>query len=121
MAVAIFDQGISIPGSLKDWKFFEGFTRRFRNLFGLAPDLSDPKYDGEVIRLAIEESASSTGLSQHGKGLAHIRAFVDSCKTGRLLILSRCGKYEYHKGNQPLVEYLPTTVGGTLVEWQVTI
>jgi hypothetical protein len=121
MAIAIYDQGISIPGSLKGWKFYEGFTNRFKRLLGLAPDLNDPTYDGQVIKLAIEESTSSTGLSQHGKGLAHIQAFVDSCKSGRLRILSRCGKYEYTKGNQPVVESLETSVGGTLVEWQVTI
>src|SRR5690606_2528751 len=71
MKVAIFDQGVSIPGSLKDWRYYESFSKRFLRMLGVAPDLSQPMFDGEVIRLAIEESATSTYMEKHGKGLGH--------------------------------------------------
>lgn len=121
MSVAIFDQGVSIPGSLRDWKFFGGFSERFQKAMGMPPDLSEPKYDGRVIELAIEESATSTNLEKHGKGLGHIKAFVDSCSRGRLVIISRFGFYMYEKGKKPIVKLLDANIGGTLVEWDVMI
>lgn len=121
MSVAIFDQGVSIPGSLHEWRFYGGFAERFRNVIGLPVDLTDPKYDGRVIELAIEESATSTNLEKHGKGLGHIKAFVDQCSSGRLTIVSRYGFYMYEKGKKPLVKSLNVNMGGTLVEWDVTI
>lgn len=121
MNVAIFDQGVSIPGSLQNWKFYGGFVDRFKAALGLPPDLSEPKHDGRVIELAIEESATSTNMVKHGKGLGHIKAFVDSCSSGRLTIVSRFGLYKYEKGMKPLVKTLDVNIGGTLVEWDVTI
>ncbi|TPJ98596.1 MULTISPECIES: hypothetical protein [unclassified Mesorhizobium] len=121
MNVAIFDQGVSIPGSLKGWKFYGGFAERFLNAVGIPPDLSEPRYDGRVIELAIEESATSTNLEKHGKGLGHIKAFVDSCQSGRLTIVSRYGFYMYEKGRKPVVKSLNANLGGTLVEWDVMI
>lgn len=119
--VAVYDQGVSIPGSLKDWRFYGGFAERFRNVLGLPVDLADPRYDGRVIELAIEESATSTNLEKHGKGLGHIKAFVDQCSSGRLTIVSRYGFYMYEKGKKPLVKSLNVNMGGTLVEWDVRI
>lgn len=121
MKVAIFDQGISIPGSLSGWKFYETFAVRFAKFLGFGPDLSEPKYDGDVIRLAIEESATSTYMDKHGKGLGHIKAFVDLCASGKLTIISRHGYYEYSKGLEPIVRALDVNLGGTLVEWDVVI
>lgn len=121
MQVAIFDQGVSIPGSLSDWKFYEGFLARFKRAVGLQAALSEPKYDGTVIEIAIEESATSTMLEKHGKGLGHIKAFVDSCTSGRLTIISRNGFYMYEKGRKPVVKSLAVNIGGTLVEWDVRI
>lgn len=121
MKVAIFDQGISIPGSLHEWKFYGGFAERFKSVIGLPVDLTDPKYDGRVIELAIEEAATSTNLDKHGKGLGHIKAFIDQCSSGQLTIISRYGFYMYEKGKKPLVKSLDVNMGGTLVEWDVMI
>jgi hypothetical protein len=121
LSAAIFDQGVSIPASLSGWKFYEGFIARFTKRLGLQADLSEPTYDGRVIELAIEESATSTMLEKHGKGLAHIKAFVDSCTSGRLTIISRNGFYMYVKGRKPVVKNLGGNIGGTLVEWDVKI
>jgi hypothetical protein len=45
--------------------------------------------------------------------------FVDNSADGYLRIVSRRGEYVYHKGQQPIVHEHPTSVGGTLIEWQI--
>ncbi|WP_157928979.1 hypothetical protein [Pararhizobium haloflavum] len=121
MYVAIYDQGVSIPGSLKDWKRFAGFRKRFFSLFSKEPNLENQENDGEIIRLAIEESASSTNLEKHGKGLNHMKSFIDDCKDGTIRIISRRGDYSYAKGSRPLVRNLAQGIGGTLIEWRVQL
>ncbi|UES46821.1 hypothetical protein [Roseibium aggregatum] len=121
MYVSIYDQGISIPGSLHAWEHYDSFKQRFLRFLGIEPDLTEPKYDGDVIKMAIEESRTSTGLEKHGKGLAHIQAFVDNCSDGRLRIVSRQGVYEYQKGGVKKAYSLDTSIGGTLVEWVVRL
>lgn len=121
MSVAIFDQGISIPVSLEKWQLFAGFKERLRSLFGLEHDPSDPSYDGRVIEAAISEAVSVTNQPQNGKGLGQIQRFVDSCDEGRLRIISRNGVYEYRKGGAKRLHSLTASIGGTLIEWEVTV
>ncbi|MBC2887293.1 hypothetical protein Q5698_15535 [Brucella intermedia] len=121
MTVAIYDQGVSIPGSLSSWQLYGGFLNRFLRKFGMARDSADPRFDGDVIALAIDESVTSTGLQKHGKGLGHIKAFIDSCSAGSLLIISRQGMYIYEKGKPPLTYNLPIRLSGTLIQWNVVI
>lgn len=118
---AIFDQGVSIPGSLRNWQYFSSFSSRFLRVVGLEPNLEDHSHDGRVIEMAIAVSASSTNEEKHGKGLGHIKAFVDSCSEGRLTIISRRGYYSYTKGEEPVVKSVSHSLGGTLVEWDVVI
>ncbi len=123
LQAAIFDQGVSIPWSLasSDWKFQEGIRQKIAQFLGFVPKLSDPSHDGLVISMAIEQSATSTNLAKHGKGLGVIRGFIDTCQNGRLTIMSRQGLYIYEKGRKPIIRNLPVNVGGTLVEWDVII
>jgi hypothetical protein len=117
----VFDQGITIPVSLPNWERYAGVTRRLASLLGLVPAASDTKSDGLAISAAVEESVSSTGDSHRGRGLAQMRDFVDHCRGGYLRIMSRCGEVVMQPGTKPVVRSYETSIGGTLIEWNVRI
>ncbi|WP_148233741.1 hypothetical protein [Aurantimonas manganoxydans] len=117
MQAAVYDQGATIAGTLKDWRFFPTFSSHFWRVFGVEFDERNPSYDSQVIAHAIEHSASMTGLSHRGKGLGMMKRFVDESGDGRLTILSRRGFYEFRPNEDPRIRQLPESVGGTLVEW----
>ena len=117
----IYDQGVTIPVSLPRWRRFAGYTQRYFSRFGAAPDPSDPRNDGNAIAAAVEESASSTGESHRGQGLAQMRDFVNHCQEGYLRVMSRCGEVIFRPGKKPEIKVYSTSVGGTLIEWDVLV
>jgi hypothetical protein len=122
--VAVYDQGISIPGSLPRWEHWstvERLAKRFFARAGLTASLEDPAYDGAAIRLAIAVARSRTGLPQHGKGLNTMVEVVDRAIAGRLRIISRNGEYVWEKGKKPETRNHPHSIGGTLIEWRLQL
>jgi len=117
----VFDQGVTIPMSLPQWQRYAGVTRRLFSVLGIVPAPDDPRSDGHAIAAAVEESVSSTGEAHRGQGLAQMRNFVDQCKDGYLRIMSRCGEVLYRPGASPLIRAHTTSIGGTLVEWNVRL
>jgi hypothetical protein len=117
----VFDQGMTIPGTLQNWEKYAGWLTRMRAISPFAPDFADPKYDGEAIAAAVEEAASSTGQPHRGHGLEQMRAFVDQCRDGRLRIMSRCGEVVFRPGDKPEIRTHEVSIGGTLIEWNVLL
>ena len=117
----IFDQGISIPVSLPTWSRYAGFARRFMAALRFGPDSGNPQNDGDAIAVAVEEAVSSTGAPHRGQGLAQMKNFVDLCRDGYLRIMSRNGEVVFRPGCNPTVNTHSVSVGGTLIEWNVSI
>ncbi|PMQ16986.1 hypothetical protein JaAD80_08250 [Janthinobacterium sp. AD80] len=106
--VAIYDQGIGIPGSLKRKpKFFEYFKRRTYN-------------DGILIQAAIDSKLTRTRLPHRGKGLPEMLEFSEQLKDGGLSIWSQHGGMTYNA--QRRVERchkMKSRLPGTLVLWSI--
>jgi len=117
----VFDQGISIPVTLPNWAYAEGWFRRVQRKVGMIPGVDDPESDGEAIAAAVEEAISATGEHHRGTGLAQMRDFVSQCQEGRLRIMSRCGEVIFRPGQQPDVKTYDVPIGGTLIEWSVLL
>lgn len=121
MTAVVYDQGVTIPMTLSDWRRFAGWMRRFADLFGVPPAASDVSKDGQVIKVAMEEAVTSTGVDYGGNGLAQMQEFVNRCREGRLRIFSRCGEYVCKSNRQPVVKTYPVPIRGTLIEWTVSL
>lgn len=117
----VFDQGVTIPLSLPNWRNYGGVIQRLTSWLGIAPDPGDTKSDGLAISAAVEESVSSTGELHRGRGLAQMRDFVDGCQGGFLRIMSRCGEVVMRPGQPPNVRTHNYSLDGTLVEWNVLL
>ena len=117
----VFDQGITIPVSLPNWRHYGGVRQRLISRLGLAPAPDDTKSDGMAIAAAVAESVSSTGEPHRGRGLAQMRGFVDRCKAGYLRIISRCGEVVMQPGEDPVVQSYLSSIDGTLIEWNVLL
>jgi anti-sigma regulatory factor (Ser/Thr protein kinase) len=123
MAV-VYDQGISIPVSLPRWSRYNAVVSRMRQIASaIGVELKDAgsESDGWAIESAVEESATSTGEVHRGKGLARMKDFVDECEDGYLRIISRRGQVVFRPRQKPLVSSNETSIGGTLIEWNVLL
>ena len=85
VVISVFDQGVSIPGTLGGWDKYRAYQRAFRRIFREDPDPSDTSRDGAALALAMSVGRSSTRLHHRGRGLPVIEAwpaagFVDTEK-----------------------------------------
>jgi hypothetical protein len=117
----IFDQGVSIPGSLPNWGRYAGVTRRLLAALKFVPNSNDHRHDGDAISVAVDESVSSTGEAYRGQGLSQMKHFVDLCRDGYLRIMSRNGEVIFRPGTNPIVTTHSASIGGTLIEWNVSL
>ncbi len=69
----------------------------------------------------MDAPVSSTDLEHRGKGFPFFRQVVEQSRRGRLLILSRNGRFLYEKGGKPRAEPLHSPLNGTLVEWDIWV
>lgn len=115
ITVLFFDQGVGIPSTLprsRHWERARGFLQD-RKLSG--------NDDAAMIKAAMEVGRSRTGDEWRGHGLQNIRQFVEDSPSGRLRIVSRHGEYLYDQGGQDAMIRHPISVGGTLIEWEVSL
>ena len=99
--ISVFDQGVTIPRTLRAWQRYPAFVRGWRRLFRSMPNEEDTSRDGMTIALAMAVGRSSTNEGYRGRGLPRIEAAIDSCRQGRLTIYSRCGTYVRETGSRP--------------------
>lgn len=106
--VAIYDQGIGIPGSLKRKPtFVEYFRRRTYN-------------DGLLIQAAIDSKLTRTRLPHRGKGLPEMLEFSEQLKEGGLSIWSGHGGLAYNaQRRNERCHQLKSRLPGTLVLWSI--
>ena len=130
IVVSLYDQGVSIPVSYSKLPFFKSMASML-NLFD--PLKSSPyANDATLIQAATKYGNSGRKLSSSGRnsppiggfGLPQIKDAIDVCGGGSLMILSRGGRYIYELRDGRSSEQLDTfncSVGGTLIEWAVTL
>ena len=128
--VSLYDQGVSIPVSYPKLPIF-------RKTITVLLDLFDTKgenayvNDAKLIQAATKygrsgrDPASGTRANPiGGYGLPQIKDAIDVCGEGSLMILSRGGRYIYEvKGGRASedLETFESSVGGTLIEWEVSL
>ena len=112
LTCAFFDRGVGIPATLP-----RTHTER---VAGLLERLGLPNNDASMIAAAMELGRTRTGFQHQGRGLADVQKFVEHSENGALRILSGGGKYTY-QGNEKATSSLPSPIGGTLIEWTVTL
>lgn len=106
--VAIYDQGVGIPRSLKRKPELADFLRpRSYN-------------DGRMIQGAVASELTSTKLPHRGKGLPEMLEFSNNLKHGGLSIWSQSGGviYDAEKGKKTRHK-LSRALPGTLVLWSI--
>lgn len=116
----VYDQGVSIPGSLPHSPRFSVISKMLYSLVGVDEAFTDPKYDGEAIKSAIEAGKSETDDPHRGKGLLFMRNLVNQVGTkGELRIMSRNGAYLYRSDGHEETSSHANSIGGTLIEWRL--
>ena len=120
LTVVVYDQGATIPVRLPESPLWRDKLGRFAlKMFGSEELARSSKNDARMLRLAMTQPTSSTGNSNQGKGLGILKAVVEHCEAGRLLVLSRNGEYMYQSGSRPQYRQLPVPFYGTLIQWDL--
>ena len=112
IGVLIYDQGVGIPATLPNNRH-KAAIAEIRKLLRLGN--SDP----ECIRVAMEIGKSGLTNKHRGHGMASLRHAVRLATRGHLLILSGAGGYLYTEDGNEKTFPLPTSVGGTFIEWRI--
>jgi hypothetical protein len=121
VTLAIYDHGITIPQALPLKWDGSHLVNQFFSLFSLKFDADDPKYDGQAIDMAMQLTASSTGLPFRGKGLPKILDIIQACPEGRLRIVSRCGECIYSADGTKTIKTHQYPLLGTYLELEALI
>ena len=116
LTCSFFDRGVGIPATLPRTHAWERI-REFLKEWSLSEN------DASLIAAATAMGRTSTGAEHQGRGLADVKEFVKrSGGGGRLRILSRQGQYIYEgEGKEERTSLLSSSIGGTLIEWEVTL
>ena len=114
LTVSLYDQGITIPASLRLSGLYNETFKAYERLFKSDP-WDDPKIDQQSLKWAFNTAETVSRLNHRGKGLPNIRSMVAECPEGRLLVLSGKGKYLYNNGIETF-ETMDLPLSGTYVE-----
>jgi hypothetical protein len=129
LSLFVWDQGITIPGSLKlvssDWKFYENYKRQFNKMIarlkadGSQNENSNICEDGQSLAAAMTVGRTSTGVKGRGRGLPCYQDAVNSCIEGELIIRSGYGWYKKKKDKKAKYGISAGRLHGTLVVWKL--
>ena len=114
LTCSFFDRGVGIPATLPR-------TYPLEMIRGVLSRLGRPEDDASLISAATVMGRTSTGAEHQGRGLADVMEFVKRSTGGRLRILSRRGQYIYEGEGKESTSLLPSSIGGTLIEWEITL
>lgn len=131
IVVSLYDQGVSIPVSYPKLPFFKSTVSSLIEFFDTS-ESSPYVNDAKLIQAAARYGKSGRSLNPNGADVASIGGFglpqikdaINLCGGGSLMILSRGGRYIYELDEGRPSEQLDTfdcSVGGTLIEWAVTL
>ena len=122
--LAFYDVGVGIPTSMRQRlatlreQVHEGLDTLLRTL-GITNGRGQDK---QLLRLAIDETRTRTGLPFRGKGLPEMKEFAASTAGGRMTIVSGAAQYSYraHNGAAALSKCKRPIVG-TLILWNLPL
>ncbi|MFC5385151.1 hypothetical protein ACFPLB_04125 [Aquamicrobium segne] len=120
LTVAIYDQGATIPVTYPP-RATADKVRAF--LAENWPFQESHIYAADAVHIeaAMRYGNTQTGRANRGKGLPQMQEVIDACGTGRLMILSRGGRYTYRNAGKSERSAFQSSIGGTLIEWTVKI
>jgi hypothetical protein len=117
LCVIFYDQGDGIPVTLPRYRFFE-----------LIKDVFNSWTDSQKIEAATQIGRSASGLEERGKGLQNLVEFAKVHSIGKLSIFSLQGMYVQSYTNDgtnatqtSARKDFSNSIGGTLIEWSVTL
>lgn len=116
LCVMFYDRGVGIPTTLPRAHFFENIKALFNQW-----------RDSEKIEAAMRGGRSATEKIERGKGLRNFIEFATSHKRGRLSIYSLRGMYrmswkkEHSAPESTERRDYENSIGGTLIEWLITL
>jgi hypothetical protein len=121
--IAVYDIGVGIQDSLrhklKTGEIVLDATDQFLNLMNLNNATGIERL---LLKRAIEEERSSTGLSFRGNGLPEMKDFVMSTDTGRLYIISGRAQYTCIASDDHSEAFnCKTRFPGTLILWSIPL
>ena len=124
LSIVVYDQGATIPVTYRLQEWSEKAKDLFRKLKGfdfLHGDISQRQDDGVFIEVAMKHGNSQTGQKHRGQGLPQMRALLQRVGNGSMSIISRTGWCKF--GADETVENgtMPTSIGGTLVQWNLKV
>jgi len=107
----VYDMGEGIPITLVKKDFFTFIAQAF-----------NPKTDSDKIYAAVQYGETRMNSQKHGKGLPDMKRYVVDNPEGELHIFSGMGRYSYNaEKNEEQKFDLPYSVGGTLIQWNVSL
>lgn len=123
LTVVIYDQGATIPVTYARMAATDRVRKFVEGMVGTITGKPEQPFafDGVHIEAAAKFGNSQTGDPHRGKGLPDMLNVIDQCPDGRLVILSRGGKYIYRSGGRSTRSAHHRSVGGTLIEWHVRL
>ena len=117
LCVTFYDQGVGIPETLPT----SGFSEQIK-------DWTNTWTDSRKIEAAMAVGRTASQLPERGKGLQNLVEFARSHREGSLAIFSNLGMYRQSFTNgadgqrdRDMRRDHKNSVGGTLIEWSVTI
>ena len=114
LKVTFYDHGRGIPATLPAWEHFNLIREFFWKMT-----------HSQKIASAVKLGRSATGAKERGQGLENLLEFSRAYENGKLSVYSLKGKYQAtHASNQDLegeFEDRQNSIGGTLIEWSVTL
>ena len=122
--LAFYDVGVGIPSSMRQRleTLSEKIAQRLDTFLKDLGITNGRGQDSQLLRLAIEESRTRTGLSFRGKGLPEMKEFAASTAGGRMTIVSGTAQYSYraHNGAAALSK-CERPIVGTLILWNLPL
>lgn len=107
----VYDMGEGIPVTLVKKDFFT-----------LIAQIFNPKTDSDKIYAAVQYGETRMNSQKHGKGLPDMKRYVVDNPEGQLHIFSGMGRYSYNAANNAEEQFdLPYSIGGTLIQWNVSL
>lgn len=120
LTVAIYDQGISIPVSFPRQKLKQKALDYLKSLLAKEAKF-DFQNDSAYIDCAMAFGNSKSNQEHRGQGLPQLKDVIESVGNGCLTICSRGGIWQYEYGKAATRKSVPSSVGGTLIEWRLQV
>ncbi|MFJ5431019.1 hypothetical protein ACIPUP_17935 [Pectobacterium actinidiae] len=107
----VYDMGEGIPVTLVKKDFFTFIAQIF-----------NPQTDSDKIYAAVQYGETRMNSQKHGKGLPDMKRYVVDNPEGQLHIFSGMGRYSYNAEKNKEEQFdLPYSIGGTLIQWNVSL